>query len=184
MKSARSTNSRPGSSRFVACHDSDIGRASQFSFRSALWGIVGAGAMVAFYVLVVRGASGSWSHLRDQTKSDWPYLVAIVVGFGAQVSLVAELRRRHRVHASASAAGGVGAGASTAGMVACCAHHLADLIPLAGASGAAAFLTDYRVPFMLLGIAVNAVGIAVAGWRLRHGDHRSTHRHHIEAAVP
>ena len=47
-------------------------------------------------------------------------------------------------------------------MVACCAHHLADLLPLVGATGAAAFLTDYRDLFMSSGIAVNAVGIAVA----------------------
>lgn len=52
-------------------------------------------------------------------------------------------------------------------MVACCAHHAADIAPLLGASAAAVFLTTYRVPIMLIGIAVNAVGVAVAAHRLR-----------------
>jgi hypothetical protein len=64
------------------------------------------------------------------------------------------------------AAGGTGAGASTAGMVACCAHHLADLVPFIGATGLAAFLTGYRVPFMLIGIGINALGVTIAARHL------------------
>jgi hypothetical protein len=52
-------------------------------------------------------------------------------------------------------------------MVACCAHHLADLLPFLGASGAAAFLYDYRLAFVLVGVGVNAVGITIAVRRLR-----------------
>jgi hypothetical protein len=52
-------------------------------------------------------------------------------------------------------------------MVASCAHHVADLAPIIGASGAAVFLTDYRVPIMIVGITVNAVGVAIAVRRLR-----------------
>ena len=56
-------------------------------------------------------------------------------------------------------------------MVACCAHHLADLVPLVGATGVAAFLLDWRVPLMLTGIAVNVVAVAVAARRLRTVGH-------------
>ena len=135
--------------------------------RSVGIGAVAAGALALFYVVVVRGASGSWTHLVDQASADWYYLVPIVGGFGAQVALVAELRRRHRLNAAVAAAGGTGMSASTAGMVACCAHHLADLAPFLGATGAAAFLTDYRVAFMVTGIGVNAAGVTVAARRLR-----------------
>jgi len=51
-------------------------------------------------------------------------------------------------------------------MVACCAHHLADLVPFIGATGLAAFLTGYRVPFMLVGIGINALGVTIAARRL------------------
>ena len=136
------------------------------SVRGARSGLVAAAALSTFYVAVVWGASGSFQHLVDQARADWYFLALIVGGFGTQVALVSELRRRHRLQHGAAAAGGAGAGASTVGMVACCAHHIADLAPFIGATGAAAFLTDYRIPFMIVGIGVNAVGIAVAARRL------------------
>lgn len=143
------------------------------SFRS---GALASAALALFYVIVVAGASGSWDHLTDQMRQDWYYLVPIVAGFGVQVALIAELRRRHRVQQAVAAAGGAGAGASTVGMVACCAHHIADLAPFIGATGAAAFLTDYRVPFMVLGIGVNAVGVTIAARRLRRNPLVDSHR--------
>lgn len=136
--------------------------------RSLRAGVIAAAALAAFYVVVVAGASRSLDHLVDQAGADWYFLVAIIGGFGTQVTLLAELRHRHRLHAQAMAAGSAGAGASTAGMVACCAHHLADLVPFLGATGFAAFLIDWRVPFMVMGIGVNAIGIALAARRLRH----------------
>jgi hypothetical protein len=134
--------------------------------RSVRAGALATAALALFYVIVVAGASGSWRHLTDQMRQDWYYLVPIVAGFGVQVALIAELRRRHRLQQAVAAAGGAGAGASTVGMVACCAHHIADVAPFIGATGAAAFLTDYRVPFMVFGIGVNAVGVTIAARRL------------------
>ena len=149
--------------------------------RSVRAGGLAAAGLALFYVVVVAGASGSWQHLTDQAVKDWYYLVPIMGGFGVQVALVAELRRRHRLDRSAAAAGGAGAGASTAGMVACCAHHIADLAPFIGATGAATFLIDYRVPFMLVGIGVNAVGVTVAARRLRRANaHHASHTHQHE----
>ena len=137
-------------------------------------GVLAATAMAAFYLLVVRGSSGSWTHVGDQIRQDWAYLAAIVVGFAVQVALVGELRRRKQLDASLAAAGGAGAGASTAGMVACCAHHIADLLPFVGATGAATFLIDYRIPFMLVGITVNGAGITIAARRLRRMNRHAT----------
>lgn len=153
------------------------------SARSLRIGSMAAAGLAAFYVAVVAGASGSTSHLVDQIRTDWYLLALIIGGFGVQVGLLAELRRRHRFHGAAATASGAGAGASTTGMVACCAHHLADLAPLAGASGAAAFLTGYRVPFMVAGIGVNAVGILVAARRLRRFEHLEAPRSHREEVL-
>ena len=144
--------------------------------RSVRAGALASAGLALFYVVVVAGASGSWDHFTDQARQDWYYLVLIVGGFGIQVALMSELRRRHRLHHSAAAASGAGAGASTVGMVACCAHHLADLAPFIGATGAAAFLTDYRVPFMVVGIGVNALGVTIAARRLRRLPPVHTHR--------
>ena len=148
--------------------------------RSVRAGALASIGLSLFYVVVVFAASGSWDHLTDQARLDWYYLLPIVAGFGIQVALLSELRRRHRLHHGAAAAGGGGAGASTAGMVACCAHHLADLAPFIGATGAAAFLTDYRIPFMVVGIGVNALGVTVAARRL--GRAPKVHAHHGQEA--
>lgn len=130
-------------------------------------GALGAVALASFYVVVVGGVGGL-AHLGRQTADDWPWLLLILAGFGTQIALVVELRRRHRLRdaVTRSATGG-GGSASAVGMVACCAHHVADLAPIIGASGLAAFLTDYRIPIMLAGILVNALGVSVAARRLR-----------------
>jgi hypothetical protein len=130
-------------------------------------GVLAAAVLGLFYALVVGGVGGV-GHLGQQAADDWPWLMLILAGFGTQVALFMELRRRHRLHDAAikTAAGG-GAGASAAGMVACCAHHIADLAPIIGVSGVAVFLTDYRTPIMIVGIAVNALGVVLATRRLR-----------------
>ena len=138
---------------------------SRHSLRTALTASTG---LVLFYVVVVWVGSGSFTHVVDQAEQDWYFLAAIITGFGTQVGLVSELRRRHRLRNTDAAAGLGGMGASSAGMVACCAHHIFDLAPFIGATGAATFLTNYRVPFMVIGIGVNAIGIGVAARRLGH----------------
>jgi len=145
---------------------------STSSVRSGVLASVG---LAVFYVAVVAGASGSWDHLTDQARQDWYYLIPIGAGFGTQVALMSELRRRHRLHHGVAAASSAGAGASTVGMVACCAHHIADLAPFIGATGAAAFLTDYRIPFMVVGIGVNALGVIVAARQLGRTPNMHTH---------
>lgn len=151
--------------------------------RSWRVGAIAAGGLVLFYMVVVAGASGSLAHLGEQARRDWYYLVFILAGFGLQVALMAELRRRHRLHHSAAVASGTGSGASVVGMVACCAHHLADLLPFVGATGAAAFLIDYRIPFMVVGIGVNAVGVFVAARRLHRTAAPSLEEAHACAAA-
>lgn len=123
--------------------------------------------MAALYVLVVLGVSRSVEHLGDQLIGDWYLLLPIVVGFGVQVDLLVELRRREQLHRSVMASSAASAGASTVGMVACCAHHLADLLPVAGATAAATFLYDYRLTFMFAGVVSSAFAITVALHRIR-----------------
>jgi hypothetical protein len=46
-------------------------------------------------------------------------------------------------------------------MVACCLHHVTDVLPVLGLSAAATFLTRYQRPFMLMGLGMNLVGVLV-----------------------
>ena len=133
-------------------------------------GLLGVAGIAAFYAVVVGLASGSVDHLVDQIRSDWWLLVPIVAGFGVQVGLMSELRRRHHAATLAAGAVGVGAGTSAAGMVACCAHHLAELVPFLGLTGVATTLTAWRTEMMLVGLTVNVVAITLAWRRLRALD--------------
>lgn len=137
--------------------------------RSMATGTVAGMALTGAYVGVVAGTAG-WTHLADQTRSNWWLLVPLLAGFVVQVTLMVELRRRHRLAHAAAVSVGAGAGVSAVGMVACCAHHLAELAPLAGATGAATFLTDTQRPLMIAGVALNAAAVAVAARKLRHAE--------------
>jgi hypothetical protein len=104
----------------------------------------------------------SWSHAVELVTADWYFVAAIAAGFGTQVGLFVHIRRRHKAcqTRSSNALTGAGTGTSTVAMLACCAHHATDVLPLIGLSGAAVFLTEYRVPFMILGVASNVFGVA------------------------
>jgi len=70
---------------------------------------------------------------------------------------------------------GAGGGTSTVAMVACCLHHVSDLLPLLGLSAAASFLSAYKIPFMLVGLARNAVGIFVIVRTIRREQRHVQH---------
>ncbi len=154
-------------------------------FRTAWTLPAGAGALaglllVALYLGLVSWAQG-WEHARGLLWDDRYFVAAIAGGFGVQVGLFVFLRvvlaRRAAGAAGVTAAG---TGTSTAAMVACCAHHVSDALPVLGLSGAAIFLNDYRLYLMAAGLAVNAVGVGVMlrlvvveRRRLRRGESRA-----------
>lgn len=49
-------------------------------------------------------------------------------------------------------------------MVACCAHHLVDLIPILGLSAATLFLSEYQEQFLIFGIVANLIGMGMMFW--------------------
>ena len=50
-------------------------------------------------------------------------------------------------------------GISATSMVACCAHHLVDVLPILGFSALFLFLAKYQLFFIILGITSNIIGI-------------------------
>jgi len=124
-----------------------------------LMGFTGAVALFALYLIIVSVAQG-WQHAIELFGQDAWLVLPIMAGFGTQVGLYTYLRGVLRQRSRASKAMmGAGGGTSTAAMVACCMHHVADLLPLVGLSAAASFLAAYKIPFMLIGLAMNLVGI-------------------------
>lgn len=126
-----------------------------------LIGILGALALFALYLTIVTLAQG-WQHAIELFEQDAWLVIPIMTGFGVQVGLYTYLRGvLRRGSRSSKVMMGAGGGTSTAAMVACCAHHVADVLPLLGLSAAASFLAAYKIPFMLMGLAMNVIGIVV-----------------------
>ncbi|MCQ3972033.1 MAG: hypothetical protein DPW09_01160 [Anaerolineae bacterium] len=129
--------------------------------RPLLFSFLGMAGLMILYLAIVSLAEG-WTHAVDLMIEDAWLVGPIMLGFGVQVGLYTYLKTV--IHAATQGAGaltGAGGGTSTAAMVACCAHHVADVLPLLGLSAAATFLADYRIPFMLVGLATNLIGIGV-----------------------
>jgi len=113
--------------------------------------------LLIFYLGMITLAQG-WAHASAQLLDDRNFIVAIVLGFGTQIGLYTYLRG---LHASAAVSGvAASTGTSAAAMLACCAHHLADILPIVGVAGAAVFLNTYKTPLLWLSIAMNLAGVA------------------------
>lgn len=138
--------------------------------RAAAWGGAGAVFLALIYVGVLVAAN-SMEHAVTEFVRLWQWMIPIILGFALQVGLFAYARGV----ASEQATTGVRAvvassGTSTLSMVACCAHHLSDVLPLVGLAGAAVFLGAYQSLFLLLGVLSNVVGLAyLLGVIRRHG---------------
>lgn len=91
------------------------------------------------------------------------FVIPIVVGFGVQAALYTILRFRLFVSTTAvgpsSALMGASGTTSTVAMVACCVHHVTDVLPILGLTAAATFLGQYRLTFMWVGLATTTLGI-------------------------
>lgn len=117
--------------------------------------------LLLLYAGIITLAQG-FTHALEQTAKLWYWIAALIVGFGVQVGLFSFIRqglkeRRASATASVATSGGVSAGS----MVACCAHHLADILPALGLAGLSAFLVNYQFPFIILGVLSNIVGITI-----------------------
>jgi hypothetical protein len=132
------------------------------SVRVSVWlrpliaGLLAAGALLALYLGVITLVQ-DWGHALGQLIADGPFVGALTLGFGTLVGLWVYLRSRH----ARTPATGVAAGGSTSGvaMLACCAHHLVEVLPIVGLSGAALFLAEVKLPLLWLGLSLNLAGI-------------------------
>ena len=123
------------------------------------------GVLLALYFGVLTLVSG-WSFTVDQFSEFWYFIVPLAAGFGVQVALFLKLRevvsRAKEVGAVIAASGTT----STAAMISCCAHYLANVAPVLGATGLVAFAAQFQVELFWVGLAFNAAGIGYVGTKL------------------
>ena len=127
-------------------------------------GFLGALFLTGLYFGIVSWAESPEHALEFFWQDRW-IVIPIILGFGVQVALYVILKKRLFVPvASVGPSGmltGAGGTTSTIAMVACCAHHVTDVLPILGLTAAATFLAQYRTAFMLVGLGTTMVGIGV-----------------------
>lgn len=114
--------------------------------------------LLALYAVTMTLLGGGISSAIAQFTQLWYLMLPLAIGFGIQVGLYAQLRARM---AGLMVTSGSSAGV---GMLACCAHHAADILPILGLSAAAAIVTQYQKPILLVSLLINGIGIAIM-WR-------------------
>ncbi len=96
----------------------------------------------------------------DQFSLYWYFILLLALGFGIQVGLYVHLKAlvsRHRASGKMVAVTGT---TSTAAMISCCAHYLANVVPILGIAGFLTVVAQYQVELFWVGLAFNAAGIA------------------------
>lgn len=147
-------------------------------FNAAQIGLLALAALLGVYFGLLTLVSG-WAFTLEQFALFWPYIVALAAGFGVQVALFVYLRRLvsgAQAHGKVVAVSGT---ASTAAMISCCTHYLANILPIVGAAGLVTLATQYQVELFWVGLAFNAVGIAYIGSKVA-----AAVKEHARCAVP
>lgn len=137
--------------------------------------LLGIGGLSLFYYLILFVVTKDFGHPLYQFKLYQPWMSILIVGFGIQVGLYFLLKRGFRLNINqkketklAAGAGGTMSGVS---MAACCAHHIADVTPILGLTGAAVFLTEYQKELLILGVAANLIGVVYMLWIIAGKKH-------------
>lgn len=126
--------------------------------QSVSWGAVAFALMLAVFFGVVGLVSG-WAFALEQFARYRPYIVALALGFGVQVGLYVMLRQlvgMQKMPGTLVTASGT---TSTAAMVSCCAHYLANVLPVLGVTGFVAVVAQYQVELFWVGLVFNLAGI-------------------------
>jgi Cu+-exporting ATPase len=133
--------------------------------RPVAFGAGAFGLLLALYFGVLALVSG-WSFTLSQFAEFWYYIVPLAAGFGVQVALFLKLREVVSRAKEAGTVIAVSGTTSTAAMISCCAHYLANVAPVLGATGLVAFAAQFQAELFWVGLAFNAAGIGYVGTKL------------------
>jgi len=136
-----------------------------------LYFIFGVTFLLAIYLLLMFISTGSLELSLIQLDYYKYWIGALSAGFGIQLALYGYSKHCMVVPAGIETAPKVTGATSAVTMVACCAHHLVDFLPILGISAFASFVGAYVEEFFMVGIAFNVVGIFYMGVKLRRAGY-------------
>lgn len=136
-------------------------------FMPFIYLIFGTSVLLVIYLLLMRVTTGSVSSALAQFRTYQYWILALAIGFGIQLGLYKYIKIKHMESKQVDNMAKITGTTSTATMVACCAHHAVDLVPILGFSALASFLGAYTKELFALGIISNLFGISVMLKQLR-----------------
>ena len=125
---------------------------------SILKGLLGISVLLVFYFAIVTLISG-WDFAQNQFLRFWYFILALAFGFGIQISLYTYLK--NSIHSKNKSARVLVASGTTSGaaMISCCAHYLANILPVLGVTGFITIVAQYQVQLFWVGLAANLAGV-------------------------
>lgn len=128
--------------------------------KSIGWGLAASLTLIGIYFIAVGVISGE-SFAIKQFSQYWYFLVTLAFGFGIQIGLYNYLRQaiKQQNMPGAGRTVAVTGTTSTLAMISCCAHYLANIIPILGIAGALSVVAQYQVQFFWVGLLFNLFGI-------------------------
>jgi hypothetical protein len=127
--------------------------------------VIGSSFIAGLYFGILTWAQG-WEAALQLFSANRAYVIPIWISFGVQTALYSILRFRLFLPMTSSSHSGVwtplmgtSGGTSVTAMVACCLHHVTDVLPILGVNAAATFFTRYQRPFMVVGLGMNILGV-------------------------
>lgn len=126
--------------------------------KSFIAGVISVIILITFYFIVLTWVSGDWRHPWEQFLTVRYWMSALFIGFGLQGGLFWYMKMAVKMKKAKQVAA-TNAGISTATMIACCAHHIVDFVPILGLSALSIFLAKYQEYFLATGVLFNTLGI-------------------------
>src|SRR3989344_7394288 len=119
--------------------------------KSIAYGILGSSILLGVYFAALSLVSG-WGFAQDQFFSFWYFIVSLALGFGIQIGLYSYLRSLIKGKHGEGKVLGVTGTTSTATMISCCTHYIANLIPILGTVGVVTFVAQYQIELFWVGL--------------------------------
>lgn len=127
-------------------------------FKSIAFGFLAAASLLGFYFSVLTLVSGgdfAW----NQFSAFWYFIVSLALGFGVQIGLYVYLKNAIHGQDGSRKVIAVSGMTSTVAMVSCCAHYLANLLPIIATAGILTIISQYQIQLFWIGLASNLAGI-------------------------
>ena len=141
------------------------------NLKPIIYGLAAALILLGGYWTIVNLISGR-EFAAAQFSAYWYFFISLAVGFGLQIGLYTHLKKLLIAGPAGGRAVAVSGVTSGTAMLACCAHYLANILPLIATAGAISLIGQYQVELFWFGLAANFFGLGYIINKIRKFTHQ------------